>query len=70
MIEVLTFVALWCGGQGPNSHSSLSTYRSMNEVQVCRERLMKCASRRTPLDLIFPAYDTELYWCAYKEKLQ
>lgn len=58
MIEVLMFVALWCE---PQREFSIADERK------CRERLMKCASRRTPLDLIFPSYDTDLYWCAYDE---
>lgn len=71
MIDVLIFVALWCGTHGPENNEKITiAYRTMNEVQVCRERLMKCASRSSALGMIFSNYDTDIYWCAYKEKLQ
>lgn len=60
MIDVLIFVALWCEPLRDLPQGNV-------EERKCRERLMKCASRRTPINLIFPVYDTDLYWCAYDE---
>ena len=61
MIDVLVFVALWCQPYHGDS---------IKKEQACRERLIKCASRSTPLGLIFSQYDTELYWCAYNERIK
>lgn len=42
MIELLTFVAVWCSV--PVIYNGPATTRTKNEINECREKLIECVS--------------------------